>query len=176
MHELFASWTSVGWIVLRTAAVYLVVVAGLRLAGKRQIGQMTPFDLALLLLLANSVQNAMVGSDNSLVGGLFAAIVLLLLNATVGRLAFLSPGLGRLLRGHSRLLVNRGVVVEAALAEEGIRHEDLMQALREHGVGSLEDVRLAVLEVDGSISVLKNEDVSGDSKKPHRRFRFRKVS
>lgn len=165
-----------GWIVLRTIAVYLVIVVGLRLTGKRQIGQMTPFDLALLLLLANSVQNAMVGQDSSLVGGLVAALVLLVLNATLGRIAVRSAAFGRVLRGHSRLLVNRGVVVEPALAEEGINHEDLMQALREQGVATIEDVRLAVLEIDGTISVLRNDDVTGDTHKPHRRFRFRKTS
>jgi uncharacterized membrane protein YcaP (DUF421 family) len=167
---------SIGLIVLRTAVVYVFVLAGFRLLGKRTTGQMTPFDLTLLLLLANAVQNAMVGPDSSLVGGLAAAAVLLLLNATVGRLARRKGTFGRLLRGRARLLVNRGILVEHNLADEGISHEELMQALREHGIATPEEVRLAVLEVDGTISVLRNDDVSAETHKPHRRFRFRKTS
>ncbi len=176
MSGLGTTLPSVAVIVLRTAVVYFFVLAGIRLLGKRTAGQMTPFDLTLLLLLANAVQNAMVGPDNSLAGGLAAAGVLLLLNATVGRFAQHGRTFGKMLRGRARLLVNRGIVVEQNLADEGISHDELMQALREHGVATLEEVRLAVLEVDGSISVLKNDDVSGDVHRPHRRFRFRKTS
>jgi uncharacterized membrane protein YcaP (DUF421 family) len=175
MSGLLTTWPSAAVIVLRTVVVYLFVLAGFRLLGKRSTGQMTPFDLTLLLLLANSVQNAMVGPDTSLFGGLAAAGVLLLLNTTVGRLAR-QRGFGKLLRGHARLLVNRGIIVEPNLTTEGISHEELMQALREHGVATPEDVRLAVLEVDGTISVLKNDDVSAETHKPHRRCRFRKTS
>jgi len=167
---------SIGLIVFRTAIVYVFVLAGFRLLGKRTTGQMTPFDLTLLLLLANAVQNAMVGPDSSLVGGLAAAAVLLLLNATVGRLARHKGAFGKLLRGRARLLVNRGILVEQNLTDEGISHEELMQALREHGIATPEEVRLAVLEVDGTISVLRNDDVSAETHKPHRRFRFRKTS
>lgn len=176
MSGLGSTLPSIGLIVLRTAVVYVFVLAGFRILGKRTTGQMTAFDLTLLLLLANAVQNAMVGPDNSLLGGLAAAAVLLLLNATVGRLARRGGTLGKMLRGRARLLVNRGIVVEHNLADEGISHEELMQALREHGIATPEEVRLAVLEVDGTISVLKNDDVSAETHKPHRRFRFRKTS
>jgi uncharacterized membrane protein YcaP (DUF421 family) len=173
VSALAATWHDVGLVVLRTVVVYAFVLVGLRLTGKREAGQMTPFDLALLLLLANAVQNAMVGPDTSLVGGLTAAGVLLLLNATLGRAAARSRRLSGLLRGHARLLVNHGMVQEANLKAEGIDHEDLMQALREHGVAAVEDVRLAVLEVDGAISVLKNDDVvPAAHHKPHHRIRF----
>jgi uncharacterized membrane protein YcaP (DUF421 family) len=176
MSGLGTTLPSIGLIVLRTVVVYVFVLAGFRLLGKRTTGQMTPFDLTLLLLLANAVQNAMVGPDNSLLGGLVAAAVLLLLNATVGRLARRDRTFGKMLRGRARLLVNRGVVVEQNLHDEGISHDELLQALREHGVATPEDVRLAVLEVDGTISVLRNDDVSAETHKPHRRFRFRKTS
>ena len=176
MNGLGTTLPSIGLIVLRTAIVYVFVLAGFRLLGKRTTGQMTPFDLTLLLLLANAVQNAMVGPDSSLVGGLAAAAVLLLLNATVGRLARGKGTFGKLLRGRARLLVNRGILVEQNLADEGISHDELMQALREHGIATPEEVRLAVLEVDGTISVLRNDDVSAETHKPHRRFRFRKTS
>jgi uncharacterized membrane protein YcaP (DUF421 family) len=161
-------------ILARCAIVYVVVLAGIRISGKREIGQMTPFDLVLILLIANAVQNAMVGNDNSLLGGLIAGAALLALNFTVGRAAGRWLGLGRLLKGHAAVLINRGIVLEAHLKQEGIAQDELMAALREHGVGNLDDVRLAVLEVDGSISVLKNEDVAAAEGKPHRRFRYLK--
>ena len=161
-------------IAARCAIVYVFMLVALRISGKREVGQMTPFDLVLILLIANAVQNAMVGPDNSLLGGLIAAGVLFALNITVGRAAGRWMKLGRLLRGHATLLINRGIILEAHLAREGILQSDLMAALREHGVSSPEDVRLAVLEVDGSISVLKNDDVTPSEHKPHRRFRYLK--
>ena len=176
MSALLTTWPGIGLVVLRTAVVYGAILLGLRLAGKREVGQMTPFDLVLLRLLSNAVQNAMVGPDSSLVGGLAAAAVLILLNVSVGRLAAKSGTVRGLVKGHARLLVNRGILVQKNLDDEGITRGDLMQALREHGVATLEDVRLAVLEVDGTISVLKNEDVTGDTQRPHRRFRFRKTN
>lgn len=172
MTNWIAGFHTITDILFRTAIVYVFLLLGIRLAGKREVGQMTPFDLTLILLLANAVQNAMVGPDTSLVGGLVAVLMLFLLNSAFGKFARRFHGFGRLLRGHARLLVNRGVPVQHNLELEGIQHADLMQALREHGVASLEDVRLAVLEVDGTISVLKNDDLSGETHKPHRRFRF----
>ena len=158
----------------RCTLVYVTILVGLRLSGKREVGQITPFDLVLILLIANAVQNAVVGADNSLAGGLLSAGFLLILNFTVGRAARRWLKLGRLLRGHASLLVNRGIVIDAHLKQEGITTDDLMAALREHGVASVEDVRLAVLEVDGSISVLKNDDVTPSAGKAHRRFRYLK--
>jgi uncharacterized membrane protein YcaP (DUF421 family) len=141
-------------VVLRTAAVYLVVLIGLRLAGKREIGQMTTFDLVVLLLLANAVQNAMVGPDTSLTGGILAAVVLLLMNAVVARLRLRWPRLRRLVEGSPTLLVLRGEVLTDHLRREGLDQETLEAALREHGVVDLRDVEMAVLEIDGSISVV----------------------
>lgn len=161
-------------IVWRCIIVYIFILIGLRLAGKREVGQMTPFDLVLILLIANAVQNAMVGPDSSVVGGLVAAGVLLLLNSIAGKLGLRWPALGRLLKGHATLLVNRGVVLEANLRREGMTEDELLTALREHGVPALDDVRLAVLEIDGTISVLRNEDVAAGQGKSHRRFRFLK--
>jgi uncharacterized membrane protein YcaP (DUF421 family) len=141
-------------IVLRTLVVYLVVLIGLRLAGKREIGQMTVFDLVVLLLLANAVQNAMVGPDSSLLGGILAAGVLLVLNALVARLGLRWPHLRRLVEGTPTLLVLRGEVILEHLRREGLDQETLEAAVREHGVARLEDVEIAVLEIDGSISVV----------------------
>jgi uncharacterized membrane protein YcaP (DUF421 family) len=141
-------------IVLRTAVVYLVVLAGMRLAGKREIGQMTVFDLVVLLLLANAVQNAMVGPDTSLIGGILAAGVLLILNALVARLRLRWPRLRRLVEGTPTLLMLHGEVIADHLRREGLDQETLEAALREHGVIDLSEVEMAVLEIDGSISVV----------------------
>lgn len=141
-------------IVLRTAVVYLVILLGLRLAGKREIGQMTVFDLVVLLLIANAVQNAMVGPDTSLSGGLLAAIVLLVINALVARLRLRWPALRRAVEGTPTVLVLRGEVFSHNLRREGLDQDTLEAALREHGVAELSDVEMAVLEIDGSISVV----------------------
>ena len=141
-------------IVLRTAGVYVVILIGLRLAGKREIGQMTVFDLVVLLLLANAVQNAMVGPDTSLTGGLLAAVVLLLLNALVARLRLRWPVLRRIVEGSPTLLVLHGEVIADHLRREGLDQDTLEAALREHGVADLSGVEMAVLEIDGSIRVV----------------------
>lgn len=165
MQELWthvdALWTGpaeIGAIAFRTLVVYLFILAAFRLAGKREVGQLAPFDFALILLIANSVQNAMVGPGSSLAGGLAAATVLLVANFTLGRLATRNRKVERLLRGEARILVNRGHVYQDALRAEEISHEELLQALRESGCASVVDCRLAVLEVDGRISVVPNRD------------------
>jgi uncharacterized membrane protein YcaP (DUF421 family) len=154
LSELLTSPTQVGMIVLRTIVVYLFIMIGFRLTGKREVGQLAPFDFALILLIANAVQNAMVGPDTSLMGGLTAACVLLLVNWALGRLALNHRGFERLLRGHARVLVSRGRVLDESLKAESLTHQDLMQALRENGCPSVEECRLAVMEVDGTISVV----------------------
>lgn len=141
-------------IALRMAAIYLVTLIGLRLAGKREMGQMTVFDLVVLLLIANAVQNAMVGLDTSLTGGVLAAVVLLVLNAVVARLRLRWSRLRRLVEGSPTLLVLHGEVLADHLRREGLDQQTLETALREHGVAEVRDVEMAVLEIDGSISVV----------------------
>jgi uncharacterized membrane protein YcaP (DUF421 family) len=157
MQEIAQLWTTpqgAAAIVVRTLVVYAFILAAFRVSGKREVGQLAPFDFALILLIANSVQNAMVGPDTSLVGGLIAAAVLLVANRLLGRLATRNRKVERLLRGQARILVNRGHVHEDALRTECISHEELLQALRENGCATLAECRLAVLEVDGAISVI----------------------
>jgi len=157
MQELWTSPAGMAVIVVRTLAVYLFILVAFRLSGKREVGQLAPFDFALILLIANAVQNAMVGPDTSLVGGLVAAAVLLAVNFVLGRLASRNRKVERMLRGQARILVNRGHVHDDALHSESISHEELLQALRENGCATLADCRLAVLEVDGSISVIPHK-------------------
>ena len=141
-------------ILLRTALVYIALLIGLRLAGKREIGQMTIFDLVVLLLIANAVQNAMVGSDNSLTGGVLAAAVLLVLNALLSWLRIRFPRLRKLVEGSPTLLILHGQVLNEKMRREGIDIETLETALREHGLTDRKDVEMAVLEIDGTISVV----------------------
>jgi len=165
-----ASWHTLLDVALRTSIVYLALLVGLRLTGNRQLGQMSTFDLVLLLIIANAVQNAMVGPDTSLVGGLVAAGVLIGWHRVVDWWRLRSRGFAKLLAGEGIMLVNRGEVLAAHIRRAGITKDDLLQALREHGVGTVHDVRLAVLEPDGSISVIRNDDVKpGD--RPHHRIR-----
>jgi len=141
-------------IVARTLIVYLALLAGLRLAGKRELGQMTPFDLVVILLIANAVQNAMVGPDTSVTGGLIAAGVLVSVNYGVARARERLPWLRRAVEGTPTLLINDGRFVPEHLAQEGVSEDDVLMAIREHGVADVKDVRIAVLETDGSISIV----------------------
>ena len=159
-------------IALRTGVVYLVVLIGVRLSGKREVGQMTPFDLTLLLLLSNSVQNAMTGPDTSLIGGVVAASTLLLLNYLVGTLSGASRGFRRVVEGEPSLLVHDGIPIEAHMEKEHVSMDELQRALREHGIAHCKDVALAVLEVDGSISCLKYDDIKPDANNHLVRRRF----
>ena len=118
-------------IVLRTGVIYLVVLIGVRLCGKREVGQMTPFDLPLLLLLSNSVQNAMTGPDTSLIGGVAAASTLLLLNYLVGTLSGSSRRFRRVVQGEPGLLIHDGKAIESHLAREHVSMDELQRALRE---------------------------------------------
>jgi uncharacterized membrane protein YcaP (DUF421 family) len=156
-------------IVARTIVVYVAILLALRLAGKREIGQMTLFDLVVLLLIANAVQNAMVGPDTSLLGGILAAATLIVLNFAVAQLRLRVPGLRRAVEGEPTLLALHGKVVEGNLRREGLDQETLEAALREHGIASVKDVEMAVLEIDGSISVVP---VGGETKRVRRPTKF----
>jgi len=145
-------------IVARTAIVYLVLLAMLRITGKRQVGQLTPFDLLLLLLLANAVQNAMTGPDTSVPGGLIAAGTLFAVNLVVAWVTRRNRGAARLVEGTPTLLIRHGEMLRENLTHEGITEEDLLRALREHGVERPNLVRSAILEVDGTISVMREDE------------------
>jgi uncharacterized membrane protein YcaP (DUF421 family) len=158
-------------IVVRTAAVYLVVLAGLRITGKRELGQMTVFDLVVILLIANAVQNAMTGPDTSLTGGILAAVVLLTINWTISALRLRSHLLGRILEGTPTVLVEDGEFVWPHLRKEGLERDEIEMAMREHGVDSVRDVKLAVLEIDGSISIVPGGSRVLRTRKHIRQFR-----
>jgi uncharacterized membrane protein YcaP (DUF421 family) len=153
------SWHALPIIALRTLAVYAVVLAGVRLSGKREVGQMTPFDLTLLLLISNAVQNAMTGGDNSLLGGVVAAVTLLIVNYFVAEASGANRRFRKFIQGEPSLLVHDGVIMEAHMAKEHVSMDELQRSMREHGISSHKDIALAVLEVDGSISCLKYDEI-----------------
>lgn len=155
-------------IVGRTFVVYVGIVVGLRLVGKRQLGQLSVPDLVVVLLISNAVQNAMVGPDVSVPGGLVSAATLLVVNLAFTRLRFLSPAVDRLLEGVPTVLVRDGRPVAENLRREGIDEEELQTAVREHGLARVEDVALAVLEPDGTVSVVPT---SSPVLRSHRRIR-----
>jgi len=159
-------------IAVRTLTIYILVLVGVRLSGKREVGQMTPFDLTLLLLLSNSVQNAMTGPDTSLAGGAVAASTLLVLNYIVGAISGKDRRFRKFIEGQPTLLVHDGSIIHEHMVKERVSKDELDRALREHGISSTKDVALAVLEVDGTISCLKYDDLNPESTNPTMRKRF----
>jgi uncharacterized membrane protein YcaP (DUF421 family) len=154
---LFDLGTPLWEIALRSAIVYLAILLGLRLFGKRQLGQLSIGDLVMILLIANAVQNAMVGADVSLQGGLTAALVLLVMNFLVVRVLGRTPLGERLLEGGPTLLVKDGRILADGVRREGVAPEEVQMAIREHGIADASGVRAAYLEPDGTISVIPIE-------------------
>lgn len=148
-------WNMTSWqeLILRGSLVYLVLFALFRLSGKRQAGQMTPFDLLLLLIISNAVQNAMVGSDTSLPGGLLVAVVLIAWNQLFGWITSRSRRIEALLDGRPEVLIHNGSVYADVLARNRLSLEELRSTLRRQGCFDLNEVEFAVLETNGAISV-----------------------
>ena len=142
-------------IVVRSSLIYFAVVLGLRLLGKRHVAQLTILDLVLVLLISNGVQNAMVGSDVSLVGGIVSAATLLLLNFILSKIIYRSGAAGKFIEGTPTLLIHDGEAVLAHLQQEQITLAELEGAIREHGIERISDVKFAVMEPDGVISVIR---------------------
>jgi uncharacterized membrane protein YcaP (DUF421 family) len=141
-------------LVVRSAVVYIFLLTLLRFTGKRQIGQLAPFDLVLLLVLSNAVQNSMNGGDNSLVGGLVSAATLVGINCGIGYATFKNKKLEALVEGRPEVIIHNGRVYEAAMKSAKLTHHELSAALRQAGCGCPEDVQAAILENNGSISVV----------------------
>lgn len=143
-----------GDIIGRTAIIYLFLLVGFRLSGKRQMGQMTLFDFVVILIVANGVQNAMIGQDTSLAGGLVSATTLFAMNYVVNNLRCRSPLVARWVGGFPTTLIESGEFQRENMLREHITEEEILMALREHGIDTVTGVSKAVLETDGTISVL----------------------
>ena len=157
---LLVSGVSVAEKVLRTLVVFVFLVVALRLAGKREIAQLNPFDFIVLLVLSNTLQNAVIGPDNSVTGGFLGAGVLLALNWGVNRLLSGHPGLEHWLTGRKRVLVARGRVDHAALKKEMLTLEELELAAHKQGISRLSDVETAELDPDGSLFFVAKDSAS----------------
>jgi uncharacterized membrane protein YcaP (DUF421 family) len=143
--------------IVRPFVVYVFLLVLFRLMGKREVAQMTVFDLVVLLVLSNVLQNAMIGSDNSVIGGLIGATTIMAINWVVGRAAYSNKWFERAIEGVPTLLVHGGHMVEPNMRRVGISREELLSNLRSQGVFCVDDVRAAVLEPSGKLSVLKIE-------------------
>jgi uncharacterized membrane protein YcaP (DUF421 family) len=156
-HDMMVAGVPLAEKVIRTIAVYGFLVAGLRLFGKRELGQLNPLDFIVLLLLSNTVQNAIIGNDNSLAGGLIGALVLFIVNDVLVRYSYRYPRLRRIVEGRAEELVRDGHVMPSALARNLITREELQTAARKQGIEHFGDVSSARLEVSGAVSFLVKE-------------------
>ena len=138
--------------ILRPIVVYVFLIGGLRLAGKRELAQLNPFDLVVLLTISNTVQNAIIGDDNTVLGGMIGATTLLAVNYFVVRFLFRHPRLDRLAEGHATTLIHQGKLVGSHLASEVISESELLAAARRQGFGHLGEIEEAVLQPGGIIT------------------------
>lgn len=157
MFDLSVPWWE---LIVRGAIVYVFLLALIRISGKRQIGQLAPFDLILLLVLSNAVQNSMNGGDNSLAGGLISASTLVLLNYAVGMITFRSKRWEAWIEGRPQVIIHNGQVFEDVMARAKLTQHELNAALRQAGCESAAHVHSAILENNGAISVVPRKDRS----------------
>jgi uncharacterized membrane protein YcaP (DUF421 family) len=142
--------------IIRPLVIYFFLLVVFRIAGKRELGQMTPFDLIILLTISNVLQNAMIGPDNSLGGGLIGAVTMVVANNVVARLSFRFPALARLLESDPTLLIEDGRILIDNLKREAMTRTELERALREHDLDPISDlplVKRALLEADGKVTI-----------------------
>jgi uncharacterized membrane protein YcaP (DUF421 family) len=144
-------------LVVRAVVVYFTILVLLRITGKRQVGQLAPFDLVLLLVLANAVQNSMNGGDTSLAGGLVSVTVLVALNYMLGLVTYRSKKLEAVVEGRPEILIHNGRIFEEVMAGAKLTHHELDEALRRSGCVCVKDVHTAVLESNGKITVVKRK-------------------
>jgi uncharacterized membrane protein YcaP (DUF421 family) len=153
-HDLFHLGVSWPEKVIRAILVYGFLLVAIRVFGRRELGQLTAFDLIVLLTLSNILQNAMIGNDDSLLGGLIGALVLLSANLAVAYLVFRSRRLEHLVNGEARVVIRDGQIQSDAVRSEKLTEQDLLSAVRREGLLGFDDVYLAVAEPNGLISVI----------------------
>src|SRR5690349_16489990 len=139
--------------IARAAIVYLFLLFILRVTGKRQIGQLAPFDLVLLLVLSNALQNAMNGGDNTITGGIISATTLIVANGIVSRVTYRSKALERIIEGRHEVLIHNGKLFKEVMEQEKLTHHELNAALRAAGCSCVNEVHYAILENTGQITV-----------------------
>lgn len=165
MMQLFQTYLP---IVISSASVYIFIVLAVRLFGKREFAQLSIIDLVFVLLISNAVQNAMVGPDTTLAGGLVAASTLFIMNFILKALTYRFPFLQTFITGQPIVLVYKGEINEENLRKAHISANELLETIHEHGVSTITNVDLAVLETDGNISVI-SDDFKKRTNKPRKR-------
>ncbi len=161
-HDMFSMPLPLAEKIVRPVIVYLFLVVFLRIFGKRELAQLNPFDLVVLLSLSNTVQNAMIGDDNSVSGGLVGAFSLLTINWVVAWLIYRAPKANLLFAGKKATLITDGVVDEAELKKQSLTHEDLVSVLNKNGFDDPSDVQACVLEPNGTFYVEGKKPSSDD--------------
>jgi uncharacterized membrane protein YcaP (DUF421 family) len=158
-------------IIIRSVSVYLFMVIALRIFGKKELSQLNTADVILILLISNSVQNAMVGSNTSLYGGIVAAFALFVINYIFKKIMLKSKFIKNLVQDKPEILVHNGKIDFKTIAKLGISNEELEEAMREHGVEYFKDIKLAMFEIDGNISIIsgnKNLKQTHHKRKAHK--------
>lgn len=150
MFDIAVPWWE---LVLRGLVVYIFLIVLLRLTGKRQIGQLSPFDLVLLLILSNAVQNSMNAGDNSLIGGLISATTLVAVNYLVGFITYKNKKLEAIIEGRPQIVIREGKLFKEVIDEAQITQQELDSTLRQSGYFEIKDVKLAILENNGTVTV-----------------------
>jgi uncharacterized membrane protein YcaP (DUF421 family) len=164
-------WLGLAIIIGKSALIYVFIIGAIRLFGKKELAQLSVVDLVFILLISNAVQNAMVGNDNTVQGGIAAALGLFIVNYLFKFISFKSKTFSNVVQGEAVLLIYEGKMIEENMAKAMITKEEVEAAVREHGVEKCEEVNLAVMEVDGNISVISG----GFGNKSVRKRRAHKV-
>lgn len=159
-------------IIIRSASVYLFMVIALRIFGKKQLSQLNTADVILILLISNSVQNAMVANNTSLYGGMVAALALFVINFIFKRVMLKSKFIKDLVKDTPEILIHNGKIAFETISRLGITNDELQEAMREHGVEYYKDVKLAMFEIDGSISIISGDK---DLKQTHHKRKIHKT-
>jgi uncharacterized membrane protein YcaP (DUF421 family) len=164
LRDMFVLGLPIGEKVLRPIVVYMFLIAGLRLAGKRELAQLNPFDLVVLLTISNTVQNAIIGDDNSVTGGLIGAATLLVVNHVVVRYLYTHEGIDRIVEGDAAVLMDGGRVQEDMLRREWITRGELEAAAHKQGFASLDEIDRAVLDPGGGMSFVPRKPAPEDAR------------
>lgn len=159
-------------LIIRSVSVYFFMVIALRFFGKKELSQLNTADIILILLISNAVQNAMVGNNSSLQGGLVAALVLFVTNFILKKIMYNSKIIADLIQDKPEILIHNGIIDFKALAKLEITSQELEEVIREHGIEYFKDVKLAMMEIDGNISI-----ISGDKmlKQTHHKRKIHKT-
>jgi len=159
-------------IIIRSVSVYLFMIVALRIFGKKELSQLNTADVILILLISNAVQNAMVGNNTSLLGGVVAAFALFVINIIFKKVMLKSKFIKNLVQDKPEILIHNGKVDFNALAKIGITSDELQEAMREHGVEHYKEVKLSMFEIDGSISIISGDK---DLKQTHHKRKIHKT-